>query len=117
MGWRKVTEMTSDSQNRLVLALFSLGAAAMLLGALGEWPYGYYTLLRWVTSAAAVLVAIFAYQWQRIWAVVVFAFVALLFNPLVPVHLSRSTWRPIDIGAALLFLLAIALVKAPVQKG
>ncbi|MBF8266522.1 MAG: hypothetical protein HW388_30 [Dehalococcoidia bacterium] len=104
--------MSTDAQKRLLVVLFALGAIAMLLGALGEWPYSY-TLLRWVTGFAAVLVAIFGLQWGQLWAVGVFVFVAILFNPFVPIDLSRSIWRLIDIGTAALFLLAILLVKAP----
>ena len=43
----------------------------------------------------------------------VFALVAILFNPLAPVYLSRETWQPIDIAVAVLFLAAIPLVKPP----
>ena len=32
-----------------------------------------------------------------------FIAVALLFNPVVPVHLDRETWRVIDWGVALIF--------------
>lgn len=33
----------------------------------------------------------------------VFGIIALLFNPIIPVHLSREIWAPIDIMAALIF--------------
>jgi hypothetical protein len=36
-----------------------------------------------------------------------FAIVAILFNPVVPVHLTRHAWAPIDIAAAILFLASI----------
>jgi len=81
-------------------------AAAFLLGALARWPYGYYTLLRWVTCAGAVYVALTAQGWKHIVWVWVFGFVAVLFNPLVPVHLSREIWQPIDVAAAALFVAA-----------
>lgn len=68
----------------------SLIAAAMLLGALAQWSYGYYQLLRFVTCGAGVYVVFTAYSWQEMWAVWVFGFVALLFNPLVPIRLPRE---------------------------
>src|SRR4029450_9918914 len=77
--------------------------AAMLLLALGPWPYGYYTLLRLVACATAAGFAFHGYAGGRMWAVWTFGFVALLFNPIVPVHLSRSAWRPINVVAAVLF--------------
>jgi len=30
-------------------------------------------------------------------------FIALLFNPLIPVYLTREIWAPIDLGLAVLF--------------
>jgi hypothetical protein len=88
-------------------------AAAVLLGALGGWPYGYYTLLRWVTCAAAVFVAVAVYDWKRTAWVWVFGFVAVLFNPLVPVHLSREIWQPIDVVTAVLFTAAALALSRP----
>ena len=100
-------------QKRQLLVVCAFIAAAMLVGALSESPYGYYILLRWVATSVAVLVAALALHWQKTWAVPVFAFVAILFNPIVPVHLSRTAWQPIDIGTAVLFALAAVLVKPP----
>ena len=105
--------MTRDMQKRALLSLFALGSAAMLFGALSDQEYEYYTFLRWVTCFAAVLVALLGLQWGHLWATGVFVFVAILFNPFVPIDLSRSIWRPIDIGAAVLFLLAVPLIKVP----
>ena len=43
----------------------------------------------------------------------VFAFVAIFFNPLAPINLSRDLWLFIDIGAAVQFLFAVAFVAPP----
>ncbi|MDP2947935.1 MAG: hypothetical protein Q8P22_00140 [Chloroflexota bacterium] len=102
-----------ERQQRLLLSLFAMGAFAMLLGALGDREYSYYTLLRWIVFFAAVLVGILGFRWRHVWAVGVFAFVAILFNPVAPVKLSESLWFFIDIGAAVLFLLAAVFVAPP----
>lgn len=86
-------------------------AALMLLGALASWPYGYYQLLRFVVCGVSVYVAFMAYQWQKLWATWLFGFIALLFNPLIPIHLSREIWQPIDIICAIIFLIAIFVLK------
>src|SRR3972149_5625390 len=91
-------------------------AATVLLGALGRWPYGYYQLLRWITCGAAVFVAICSYGWQKIWLVWLFGFVAVLFNPLVPIHLSREVWQPIDVICSMLFISWGTLLKEPGDK-
>ena len=91
-------------------------AALFLLGAMGTWPYGYYTLLRWVTCASAVYVALVTHESKRFAWVWPFALAAVLFNPLVPVHLSRGVWRPIDVATALLFVTAAAGLSWPPRE-
>lgn len=85
---------------------FVLGliAAVVLLAALASMPYGYYRFLRWAVAIAAVAMAVGAYGTKMTWVVWVLGLVALLFNPLVPFHLTRELWRPIDVSTALLLL-------------
>ncbi len=59
--------MTAKTQRPHLIP--ALVAAAMLLGALANWPYGYYQLLRFVTCGVAVYVAYTAYNCQKMWAV------------------------------------------------
>ncbi len=94
----------------------SLIAAAMLLGALARWPYGYYQLLRFIVCGVGVYVAFTAYNWQKIWAVWLFGFVALLFNPLIPIHLTPEIWQPIDVVCALLFVAIAFILKEPKEE-
>lgn len=80
--------------------------AALLLLALLSLPYGFYVLLRLVVCGTAALLTYDEYRLRGEvsgWAMVL-AGVALLFNPLVPVHLTREIWAPIDIGTAFLMV-------------
>ena len=92
--------------NKLTNALFHIVPAAMLFAALGHWPYSYYTLLRVVVTAAAVLLTAFAYQRTKSFSVWVglFLVVAAVFNPIVPLHLTRGAWSILNIAAAALFV-------------
>ena len=94
----------------------SLIAAAMLLLALAEFPYGYYQLLRLVVCGVSVYMAFMAYGWQKMWAVWLFGFMALLFNPLIPIHLSREIWQPIDVVCAILFIVIVFVLKKPMEE-
>lgn len=85
--------------------LTALVPAAMLLIALLPLPYGYYTLLRLVVTGWALFLVWFEYEGRSSvtpWAVG-FAVIAALFNPIVPVHLDRDTWRVIDVAIAAVF--------------
>jgi len=93
-------------------------AAVMLLIATAELPYGYYTFLRWVICGISIFIACSAYGWGGIWASWLFGLIALLFNPLIPIHLTREIWQPIDTVCAVLFGVSTFTLKKPViDKG
>ena len=85
---------------------FNVVPAIMLIAALASWPYGYYTFLRLVVCACAALIAFKEYQYEgsqgSMW-MIGFGGIALLFNPLIPVHLTRDIWAVIDVAVALVF--------------
>jgi hypothetical protein len=72
-----------------------LVCAVLLVAAVFRLPYGYYNFLRIVICGAAALIAIASLleetQSGTVWTVV-FVLVAILFNPIVPIHFRRSTW-------------------------
>jgi len=82
----------------------------MLFGTIVEWPYGYYTFLRWITCITSILIVLQAFEKNIDWAKVVFIVIAILFNPLAPIYLSRSTWVPLDIVTAILLISAIRIL-------
>ena len=83
----------------------------LLLLAILRLPYGYYIFLRWAVSATALFSAWAAYECKRkIW-VFVMGGTAILFNPIVPVHLLKETWMAIDFIAAIVFLASIFGIK------
>jgi len=86
-------------------------AALMLFGALGDWPYGYYLTLRLVVCGISAYTAFVAYEWQQTWAAWLFAGIALLFNPFVPVHLPKELWQVIDVACGVLFIAIMAILR------
>ena len=36
---------------------------------------------------------------------------AILFNPIAPIHFSRETWQTLDIAAAVVMVLAVAVME------
>jgi hypothetical protein len=89
----------------------AIAAALLLLMAEGQHPYGYYTFLRWAVCVAAVVVAWVAWHSTAQWAAWVFIGVAILFNPIAPVYLHRSTWRLIDVACAVAFVAAASIKR------
>ena len=89
---------------------FVILSILMLFGAVAEWPYGYYTILRWITCITSILVVLQAFEKNINWAKVIFIIIAILFNPLAPIYLSRSFWIPLDIITAVLFIFTIRII-------
>jgi hypothetical protein len=84
----------------------ALAAAALLLLALANLPYGYYTFLRLVVSIVACFGLYRAFrQGYEGWALLLGG-MALLFNPIIPVHLDRDLWKVLDLFAAACFLIS-----------
>ena len=84
-----------------------------LLAAHFRLPYGFYTLMRLAVSAEAAVVAWYLFQaggkLKR--AAVLFGLLVVVFNPFVPVRLSRSLWAVIDPLVAATFLGCAVLVR------
>ena len=87
--------------------------AVLLVIATARLPYGYYTFTRIVTCGVAAWIAVVGFQEGSIdkaWSIAL-ALIAVLFNPIIPIHLDRSTWFYLDIGAAGVFIAHLILVR------
>jgi len=87
----------------------------LLLIATLPLPYGYYIFLRWATCGMAVVTAVIAYKWEVKWVMWVFIPIAILFNPLVPIHLTKEIWQPIDIICAIIFGISAFTLEKPLN--
>jgi len=93
--------------------LASVIAVLVLLLAIPDsiWPYGYFVLLRWIVTGIALLVLWTAYNLKMQGWVWLMASVAILFNPILPIHLDKGMWQVIDFIVASLFLFAVFKVQ------
>lgn len=85
----------------------------MSLVALAPLPYVYYTLLRIVIFTAAGLICSAHYQSAKYitkW-VAVFGVMALVFNPIFPIHLTRPVWMFFNLSCAAIFVLNLFQVS------
>ncbi len=88
----------------------TLFAAILLFAALIPGiPYGYYVLLRWVVSGTSVYRFCTAAEAARKGWMWFFAAAAILFNPIVPIHLDREIWQVIDVLVGICFLLSLSI--------
>ena len=85
----------------------------MLLSAIDKHPYGFYNLLRIIVCITALYGIFKARNNNKINLMWIFGIVTFLFNPILPMHLTRDIWKYIDIITAIfLFISFFALKKS-----
>ena len=89
----------------ITVAMLWIGAAPL--------PYGYYTLLRLVATIVFAWAAYVAYQGKHNFLPYAFGLLALLFNPIIVVHLEKTLWSAIDVAAGIFLLATIRHIQQP----
>lgn len=84
---------------RIVATCAAVGLAAAVL----PWPYAYYQALRLGVFAAGVYCGVQSKARCDEKLTYGLFFIALVFNPFLPVYLSREIWFPLDLVASALF--------------
>jgi hypothetical protein len=100
-----------DNNKQFLPSWVLIGAAGFAFLAIADIPYGYYQLLRWVTCGVAIASAIQLHRFALTGWVWALSGLAILFNPLIPFHFDRETWRIFDGAAGCLFLVVIHLTQ------
>ena len=101
--------------NMNIKTLCIISGVCLLLAIPTGWPYDFYVLLRWFIFGVSAYVAYGFYKSNLpAWALI-FGGIFLLFNPIFPVYLSKSSWVLIDFVSAILFFLAAYSIKTKKQ--
>lgn len=80
-----------------------LVVVVLLVAATGLYR-GDFTILRWVVFLAGIVLIYTAYRSKKFYWLFVFAVLAVLFNPIIPVYLKNiNVWRIIDLITAAVF--------------
>ena len=93
--------------------LFLIPIALLFIG-LADMPIGYYTIVRITVCLISALSCYWSYRSDGKvgFATVIFGFLAILFNPIVPIYLqNKGAWTIIDILAAVLLALRYFTLK------
>jgi|GEM_PF-517941 len=94
-------------KNNSKLLIIRIITIILLIWALADNPYSYYQILRWIITGIAGYLAYSAYKRENsVWAWI-FVFIAILFNPLFPIHLNREAWSFINIIVVMILLVSI----------
>lgn len=86
--------------------------SVMLLWALNpDNPYGYYILLHWVLCGAFIYLAFQALEREKEGWVWVLGITALVYNPIIRIHLNREMWSIINVITIGIAVLSIFVLR------
>ncbi|TFD74612.1 hypothetical protein E3T54_13630 [Cryobacterium sp. Sr8] len=105
-----VAELKREATWRTSIAI---AASAGLLAALLNWPAGYYGLMRLMLLVTCVVLGVLVHRatacpWPWFFGL---ALVALIWNPVVPIWMSREAWIPLDVAGAVFFAMLASWSK------
>ena len=85
--------------------------AILLISCLLPMPYGYFNFVRIISM---ICFAIFAYQYyseKKMELAITFCGLAILFQPLIKIHLGRGLWNVVDVIVAVFLIFLLYLNK------
>lgn len=88
-----------------MIKYLALILAGLLILCLAQMPYGYYTLVRFVSMVAFSVMAYKYYQVKKEGWAITFGALALLFQPFVKIALGRTIWNIVDVAVAIMLLI------------
>lgn len=97
--------MNNEQESKYLKVALLVSALMLCAAVLPNIPYGYYGFLKLIVCAASIYAAVILRGREDLRNhFIPLAILALLFNPVTPVFLSREFWMLIDISTAVYFL-------------
>ena len=109
---------TYPSRLRRTALIPALLAAVALVAGVALIDGDAFTIIRFIASIFALIVAVFAWQAKQWWWLIGLVPIAVLWNPVFPIDLGLpDLWLALQYVAALVFIAAGILIKAPDDDG
>jgi len=74
-------------------------------------PYGYYILLRWICCGTLIFLTFEAMELEKMNYTWTLGITAVIYNPIIPVHLNREIWSIINIITIIILFSTIFFLK------
>jgi len=92
---------------RYVFAIVRLVNAGLLAWALARHPIGYYTVLRVVTTGVSLYSIYLCMKDKQVGWGIIFSAIAVIFQPILPLRMTRETWRYVDLITAAILVISL----------
>ena len=100
------------NKNSLNLFLI-IPAALLILAPLISFPYGFYMFLRLIVTITSIIIII--YNIKTVGGVneitILFGLIAILYNPIIPVNLTREIWMPINFVTSGIYIYSLFKIR------
>lgn len=102
----------------MISNLIKVGLAILFFLCLLDMPYGFYQLVRFLALVGFGVLAYQANQEDNATATIIYAALALLFQPFLKIALGRDLWNVVDVivGVGLLITLFVSPKNDIVKK-
>ena len=100
--------------NRVPLMLiFLIPGALLVIAPIISFPYGFYTFLRLsISISAGFIIYLRNKKIKKIDTIsIIFAVIVILYNPIIPIHLTREIWMPINFISAAVYFYGFYKIK------
>ena len=111
--WPQVYKRLSMKANKNKNIAIVISATFLFLAMFSGWPYGFFTLLHLIVFGTTTYLTWSAYRSEKQTWIWIFGFIALVFNPLIPLHLGRDLWMWVDLLVAVFLIISIFAFKLP----
>lgn len=103
---QKIFLIPFSTKQMIMKKIFNLQTIAMilLLIAVFPLPYFYYQVLRWIITGLALYLGFESHEKKDKNWTFVFIIVAIMFNPIISIHLMKEAWIIVDLVTAGIFL-------------
>src|SRR5215831_5483624 len=104
------------STTNIVFTVARLITCGLLLWALARHPIGYYTVLRVVTCTVCAYGVYCAIKSEQKGWGFAFGAIAILFQPIISLRMTRQTWEYVDMVTAIFLFATIFLFSAKPKR-
>lgn len=113
-GATRLARMPAPAPPARRTALFPaiVGVLALLIG-LALLNSDAFTVIRYIVSIFALIVAVFAWRARHWWWLIGLVPIAVLWNPVLPIEIGEELWFGMQYIAAIVLLAAGAFIREP----
>lgn len=98
-------------RNKIIASI--IPSIFLILAIIDGLPYGFYSLLRLIVFFTIGYLAWLAIKSKNLFWAWLYGLVIILFNPIIPIYLSRDIWVIVDVFTAFIVIISLFIFKLP----